>query len=429
MSTSLYDKQGYRVNQQGKRMLGDDYGSDVGELTLNNQERFPENQPLSSPEAVSATAAANNNPTELVNDAQTTNTQAEISADNNADEKKALPILLLKQRLKERLGDNELVDKFSHLFDEVIAQNNESENQDNAVVEKMAIAKLATAIYREMLSHVGLVSVLDSSSQDWERAQFQELSFLDNFNAGGSGDPQEIGDQFLRSIMAVSRLKGQSLNEASQEDWQQLSQAWEKRNQELHGSLFQVLREHLLLLSHLRELYLSAEALSTTDELAASAGISAQELMNVQASAPSIGETADSNNSHPEQLSTDDQQLAAAREQISQLTDADKQLTDIAETAADNQHEVMNNSAVVEQNEKAAPAENITATIADQAEASSDNSSDNEAPLGSNHASDNLSQEQSINPSIIEPPPSGAYGGTPLASNVVQSSVVLPKLG
>lgn len=437
MSTSLYDKQGFRVNQQGKRMLGNDYGNDVGELALNNQERSPENQPLSSPEAISTTTTTNNS-AEALGGAQADSSHE--TSTNKLSEEKALLVLLLKQRLKERLGDNELVDKFSHLFDEIAAQSETEENFDGAVAEKMTIAKLSTAVYREMLAHVGLASVLDSSDQDWERAQFQELSFLDNFNTGGSGDPQEIGDQFLRSVMAISRLKGQSLNEASQEDWQKLSQTWEHRNQELHGGLLQVLREHLLLLSHLRELYLSTETPSAEDELVDNTNVGVQELMNIQASAPSIGETADGSNPHAEQLANDSQQLTAVREQISQLTDEEKQSAGAVAVMTAAQHEVpiipatTINEVVASAGEVAiehkSATENKLATTNELPAVSDSVLVNNAASIEFNTSGANSTPEQGVNPAIIEPPSSGEYGGnTPLASNVMQSSVVLPKLG
>lgn len=448
MSSSLYDQQGFRLNQHGERMLGNDYGRDVGERALNNQEHFPENQPMSPP--VIGEVVSTDNPVEAVSGANTGNTPAEMSAAGNhldgekaaeaIDGEEALPILSLKQLLKERLGSDELVEKYGYLFKEVAAGNNVVESADSAAVEKATIAKLATVIYREMLAAVGLVSVLDVNNNDWERTQFQELSFLDNFSAGGSGDPQEISDQFLRSVVAISRLKGQSLNEASQEDWQKLSQTWQQRNQELHGTLFQVLREHLLLLTHLRELYLSQETLSTVDELVNNSSISAQELMNIQASAPSIAGTAGGNTQAPKQP-TDAQQLAALREQISQFALEQKQSEGEVLVAAPAPNEITDTTAIGDENvsasvpsepvaQQVSSAENPALSVNDQSATTIDKPIDEGMPANIHDNHNVGTPEQSINPAIIEPPPSGEYsGGVPLASNVMQSSVVLPKLG
>lgn len=251
MPIPLYDQQGRRINQQGQRMLGNDYGSDVGELGQLKEEQ--------QPSALLSTTEENH-----VHSVDETNLSQQLEENkNDLEPDKLTQVKNIGQEVFAQLTANITLpaerDTYRPLWEaaaldpQVLAGENQAEQRE--LIAKKILATLCQDLWTEagmgdLLDGLGAEEVMTRLSSDPGT-----LAILENWSHANSSSPQETADRFVQLLMLLGRSQGENIDIYHGEKWDSLSQAWEIKNQSTSGGLAGILAEKMRLLLQLSERY------------------------------------------------------------------------------------------------------------------------------------------------------------------------------
>ena len=251
MSIPLYDQQGRRINQQGQRMLGSDYGSDVGELGQLKEEQ--------QPPALLSTTEENH-----VHSVDETNLSQQLEENkNDLEPDKLTQVKNIGQEVFAQLTANITLpaerDTYRPLWEAAALDPQVLAGENQAEQRELIAKKILATLCQDLWTEAGMGDLLDGLGAEEVMTRFSSdpstLAILENWSHANSSSPQETADRFVQLLMLLGRSQGENIDIYHGEKWDSLSQAWEIKNQSASGGLAGILAEKMRLLLQLSERY------------------------------------------------------------------------------------------------------------------------------------------------------------------------------
>lgn len=251
MPIPLYDQQGRRINQQGQRMLGSDYGSDVGELGQLKEEQ--------QPPALLSTTEENH-----VHSVDETNLSQQLEENkNDLEPDKLTQVKNIGQEVFAQLTANITLpaerDTYRPLWEAAALDPQVLAGENQAEQRELIAKKILATLCQDLWTEAGMGDLLDGLGAEEVMTRFSSdpstLAILENWSHANSSSPQETADRFVQLLMLLGRSQGESIDVYHGEKWDSLSQAWEIKNQSTSGGLAGMLAEKMRLFLQLSERY------------------------------------------------------------------------------------------------------------------------------------------------------------------------------